>query len=232
MKKFCVVTGSRAEYGLLKNLILRIKKDKDIKLQIIVTGSHLSKFYGDTYKEILNDGFSIDRKINLSVKEDNSKIDIPKLTGKAISSFADAYQDLKPDIIILLGDRYEIFAATFSAMNMNIPIAHIHGGEKTLGSIDESMRHSITKMSNLHFVSTESYKRRVIQLGEIPNNIYHVGALAYESILTEKLFSKKDFEEKIGFKLDKHNFLVSFHPETSSKNYTKHIFFKYPCKIH
>ena len=219
MKKICVVTGSRAEYGLLKKLISRLSNEKLLKLQIIVTGTHLSKFYGNTYKDIIEDGFKIDKKIYLPIKKNNNKYDTTKFTGKAILKFVDAYKKLNPDIVIVLGDRYEIFAATFSAMNINIPVAHIHGGEKTLGSNDENMRHSITKMSKWHFVSTIEYQKRVIQLGELPKNVYYMGALAYEAIKNEALFSKKFFEEKIKLKLKKNNFLITFHPETSNKSF-------------
>ena len=220
MRRICVVTGSRAEYGLLKNLLTRLKKDKSIDLKLIVTGSHLSKFYGNTYKEILKDGFRIDKKILIALKKNNNKKDITKYTGKAISNFADAYDDLKPDILVVLGDRYEIFASVFSAINANIPIAHIHGGEKTLGSIDEIIRHSITKMSTWHFVSTLSYKKRVIQLGEIPSNVFHVGGLAYESISRMNFLEKKIFEKKINLKLSKNNFLITFHPDTSERSFS------------
>ncbi len=219
MKKICVVTGSRAEYGLLKKLISRLANEKLLKLQIIVTGTHLSKFYGNTHKEIIDDGFKIDKKIYLPIKKNNNKYDTTKLTANAILGFVDAYKKLDPDIVVVLGDRYEIFAATFSAMNINIPIAHIHGGEKTLGSNDENMRHSITKMSKWHFVSTKEYKKRVIQLGEFPKNVFYVGALAYEAIKSERLFSKKNFERQINLKLKKNNFLITFHPETSNQSF-------------
>ena len=220
MRRICVVTGSRAEYGLLKNLLSQLKKDRSINLQLIVTGSHLSKFYGNTYKEIQKDGFNIDKKIFMPLKKNNTKIDISRCTGKAISSFSNVYNNLKPDIVVILGDRFEIFAAVFSAMNANIQIAHIHGGEKTLGSVDEIMRHSITKMSTWHFVSTLSYKKRVIQLGENPKNVFHVGGLAYESIKNFITLEKKAFEKKIKLKLNKNNFLVTFHPETSDKSFS------------
>ena len=220
MRRICVVTGSRAEYGLLKNLLSQLKKDRSINLQLIVTGSHLSKFYGNTYKEIQKDGFNIDKKIFMPLKKNNTKIDISRCTGKAISSFSNVYNNLKPDIVVILGDRFEIFAAVFSAMNANIQIAHIHGGEKTLGSVDEIMRHSITKMSTWHFVSTISYKKRVIQLGENPKNVFHVGGLAYESIKNFITLEKKAFEKKIKLKLNKNNFLVTFHPETSDKSFS------------
>ena len=219
IKKICIITGNRAEYGLLKNLISRIKIEKTTRLQIIVTGSHLSKFYGNTYKEILKDGNKIDQKIDLQIKKNNTKLDTAKSTSLAIQGITNSYSKLKPDIVVLLGDRYEIFAATFAAMNMNIPVAHIHGGEKTFGSIDDHMRHAITKMAKWHFVSTLSYKKRVMQLGEMPENIFYVGALAYESILSEKLLSKKLFEQHIKMKLKKNNFLLTFHPETTDKNF-------------
>jgi len=224
MRRICVVTGSRAEYGLLKNLLSQLKKDRSINLQLIVTGSHLSKFYGNTYKEIQKDGFNIDKKIFMPLKKNNTKIDISRCTGKAISSFSNVYNNLKPDIVVILGDRFEIFAAVFSAMNANIQIAHIHGGEKTLGSVDEIMRHSITKMSTWHFVSTLSYKKRVIQLGENPKNVFHVGGLAYESIKNFITLEKKAFEKKIKLKLNKNNFLVTFHPETSDKSFSLESF--------
>ena len=224
MKKICVVTGSRAEYGLLKKLISRLDKEKSLLMQIIVTGAHLSEFYGNTYKNIIDDGFKIDKKIYIPIKKNNSKYDTTKFTGNAIIGFVDAYKKLDPDIIVVLGDRYEIFAATFSAMNMNIPVAHIHGGEKTLGSNDENMRHSITKMSKWHFVSTKEYKKRVIQLGEIPKNVHLVGALAYEAIKSEILYSKKLFEKETNLKLRKNNFLITFHPETSSNNFEMNTF--------
>ena len=220
MRRICVVTGSRAEYGLLKNLLTKLKKDRSIDLKLIVTGSHLSKFYGNTYKEIQKDGFRIDKKVFMSLKKNNSKIDISKCIGRAISSFSNVYNHLKPDLVVVLGDRFEIFAAVFSAMNLNIQIAHIHGGEKTLGSVDEIMRHSITKMSTWHFVSTLSYKKRVIQLGENPKNVFHVGGLAYEAIKNFKTLEKKVFEDKIKLKLNKNNFLVTFHPETSDKYFS------------
>ena len=217
MKKICIVTGSRAEYGLLKNLIIGIKNDKLLKLQLIVTGSHLSRFHGQTFKEIVRDGIKINTKVYLPIKKNNNKFDIAKLTAIAITKFTDAFKALNPDIVILLGDRYEIFAAAYSAMNGNTPIGHIHGGEKTLGSLDESMRHAITKMSKLHFVSNLSHRKRVIQLGELPRNVYNVGALSYESIQNVNLLSKTSFEKKINLKLQKNNFLVVYHPETSGR---------------
>ena len=223
MKKICIVTGSRAEYGLLKSLILGLKKEKSFKLYTIVTGSHLSKFFGNTYKVILHDGIKIDKKVYLPLKKQNNKIDIANITGLAISKFSKVYDKIKPDIILLLGDRYEIFGACFAALNNNILIGHIHGGEQTLGSIDESMRHSITKMSNFHFVSNSVYRRRVIQLGEIPKNVLNVGGLAYENLKKIKLYTKKEFEKKINLKLNKNNFLITLHPETLKSNNSHQI---------
>ena len=166
MKKVCVVTGTRAEYGLLRPLIKRIKEDDELKLQLIVTGMHLSPEFGLTYREIEENGFIIDEKIEILLSSDTA-VGISKAMGLAMISFSEAYERLKPDIVVLLGDRYETFAAASTAMVARIPIAHIHGA-KQLGAIDEGFRHSVTKMSYLHFTSTEEYRKRVIQLGKVP----------------------------------------------------------------
>ena len=186
MKKICIVSGSRAEYGLLKALISKINKSKSTSLQLIVTGSHLSKEYGSTYKEILKDGFKINNKIFIEIKKKNSKFDVPILTGKLIIHFIKIFKKRKPDFLILIGDRYEMFAAAYAAISANIKIIHIHGGEKTIGSIDDTVRHCITKMSTWHFVSTKIYRSRVIQLGEDPKKVFLSGALAYENIRNQK----------------------------------------------
>ena len=151
---------------------------------------------GNTYKVILKDGIKIDKKVHLPLKEKNNKIDIANITGLAISKFAKVYDKIKPDIILLLGDRYEVFAACFAALNNNILIGHIHGGEQTLGSIDESMRHSISKMSNFHFVSNSLYRKRIIQLGEIPKNVLNVGGLAYENLKNKNSLPKRNLKKK------------------------------------
>ncbi|WP_123377659.1 UDP-N-acetylglucosamine 2-epimerase [Aliarcobacter butzleri] len=211
-RKICVVTGTRAEYGLLYWLLKEIEADKELQLQVIVTGMHLSPEFGLTYKEIEKE-FKINKKIEMLLSSDTS-VGISKSMGLAQISFAESYDELKPDIIIVLGDRYEIFSATSAAMIARIPIAHIHGGEKTEGAFDESIRHSITKMSHLHFTATEEYKNRVIQLGEYPSRVFNIGGMGIENIKRLKLLSKDEFEKSIDFKLNIKNILVTFHPVT------------------
>ena len=221
-RKICVVTGSRAEYGLLYWLIKEVEVDPDLELQLIVTGMHLSSEFGFTYKEIKKD-FKIDKKINMHLSSDTS-IGISRSMGIAQTSFAEAYSKLKPDIIVILGDRYEIFSAASAAMIARIPIAHIHGGEATEGSIDEAMRHSITKMSHLHFTATGEYKNRVIQLGENPTRVFNVGGMGIENIKRLNLLNKNEFEKSINFKLNKKNILITFHPVTLENNISKEQF--------
>lgn len=223
MKKICVVTGTRAEYGLLRPLIKRINEDNQLELQIIATGMHLSPEFGSTYKEIENDGFNIDEKIEILLSSD-TPVGISKSIGLGIIGFADVFERLKPDMIIILGDRYEVFAAASAAMVSRIPIAHLHGGETTEGAIDEAIRHSITKMSYLHFTSTEKYRQRVIQLGEDPERVFNVGAIGIESIKELKLLNKSELEKSISFKLDKKTALVTFHPVTLENNTSKKQF--------
>lgn len=222
MKKICIVTGTRAEYGLLYWLMKEIESDKDLELQLIVTGMHLSSEFGLTYKEIEKE-FKIDKKIEMLLSSDTS-IGISKSMGLAQISFAEAYEELKPDIVIVLGDRYEIFSATSAAMIAKIPIAHLHGGETTEGAFDESIRHSITKMSHLHFTATEEYKNRVIQLGEHPSRVFNVGGMGIENIKRLKLLTRDEFEKSIEFKLNKKNILVTFHPVTLENSTAKEQF--------
>lgn len=217
MKKICVVTGSRAEYGLLKPLIKRIHDDTEIELQLIVTGMHLSPEFGLTYKEIEEDGFSITDKNEMLLSSDTPN-GITKSVGLGTIGFADIFTRNTPDIIVLLGDRYETFAAAAAAMIHRIPIAHIHGGELTEGAIDDAIRHSITKMSTLHFTTTDEYRKRVIQLGEQPENVYNVGALGVENIRNQRLLSKEELEESINYKLDKPYVVITYHPVTLEKN--------------
>jgi GDP/UDP-N,N'-diacetylbacillosamine 2-epimerase (hydrolysing) len=221
MKSVCVVTGTRAEYGLLRMLLKEILSSKKINLQLLVTGAHLSQKYGFTYKEIEADGFPIDWKVYM-FDEENDAVAITKAMGKALSGFADAYAALKPDIVVLVGDRYETLMAAVAAMMASIPIAHIHGGEVTEGAIDEAIRHSVTKMAHLHFVSTENYKTRVIQLGEDVRRIYLVGGLGVDNIKKILLLPKDILEEKINFKFGRHNLLVTFHPATLEKERIEH----------
>ncbi len=222
MKKICVVTGTRAEYGLLYWLMKEVEADKDLELQIIVTGMHLSPEFGLTYKEIEKD-FSVNKKIEMLLSSDTS-VGISKSMGLAQIGFAEAYEELNPDIVIVLGDRYEIFSAASAAMIARIPIAHLHGGETTEGAFDEAIRHSITKMSHLHFTATQEYKNRVIQLGEEPNRVFNVGGMGIENIKRLKLLSKKEFEESIVFQLNKKNILVTFHPVTLENSTAKEQF--------
>jgi GDP/UDP-N,N'-diacetylbacillosamine 2-epimerase (hydrolysing) len=212
-RKICVVTGSRADYGLLRWLMQEIKDDQDFELQTIVTGSHLSKEFGQTESEITGDGFKIDHRIEI-LGEDYNSLSASKATGRCLEGIAIALDELVPDLIILLGDRYEIFAAAAAALLMNIPVAHIHGGEVTIGAFDDALRHSITKMSHLHFVAAEDYRKRVIQLGESPEYVFNVGGLGVDSINNVKLRSRKELENELGVKFSSKNLLVTFHPET------------------
>lgn len=215
-RKICVVTGTRAEYGLLYWLMKEIEADSDLELQIIATGMHLSPEFGLTYKEIEKD-FAIDKKIEMLLSSD-TPVGISKSMGLAQISFAEAYEELKPDVVIVLGDRYEIFSAVSAAMIARIPITHLHGGETTEGAFDEAIRHSITKMSHLHFTATEEYRKRVIQLGENPEYVFNVGGMGIENIKRLSLLSKEEFENSINFTLAKKNLLLTFHPVTLEKS--------------
>lgn len=221
-RKICVVTGTRAEYGLLYWLMKEVKDDSELELQIIVTGTHLSPEFGLTYKAIEKD-FKINKKIEMLLSSDTS-VGISKSMGLAQISFADSYEELQPDIVVVLGDRYEIFSAVSSAMIARIPIAHLSGGETTEGAFDESIRHSITKMSHIHFTATDEYKNRVIQLGEQPARVFNVGGMGIENIKRLKLLSKEEFENSIDFKLNKRNILVTFHPVTLENSTAKKQF--------
>jgi GDP/UDP-N,N'-diacetylbacillosamine 2-epimerase (hydrolysing) len=216
-RKICVVTGTRAEYGLLRWVMDGINKSTKLDLQIVATGMHLSPEFGLTYQEIKNDRFKIDRKIEMLVSSDSAN-GIVKSMGLGMIGFTEALTELKPDLIVVLGDRYEIFTAVAAAMIFRIPVAHLHGGEATEGLIDESIRHSITKMSHLHFVAAEDYRKRVIQLGEQPDNVFLVGGLGIDNIVKLNLLERKDFEKSIDFKLGIKNLLITFHPVTLEEN--------------
>ncbi len=220
MKKVCVITGTRAEYGLLYWTLKALEKEPKIDLQICVTGMHLSPEFGLTYQQIEADGFTIDYKVETLLSSDTGTA-ISKSIGLGTIGFADAFQQLQPDIILLLGDRYEILAAATAAMTLRIPIAHCHGGEATEGLIDESIRHSITKMSHLHFTATDSFKKRVIQMGEQPDNVFNLGALGIENINRIKFLSKNEIEQNLNFSFLLKNYLVTFHPETLEKESTE-----------
>lgn len=222
-RKICIFTATRAEYGLLKPLMDEIKKDKTLKLQILVSGMHLSSEFGLTYKEIERDGFVIDEKKKILLHSDTA-VAINKSIGLGFIKFSESYARLRPDIIVIRGDRFEAFAAAATAMVSGIPIAHIGGGETTLGVIDEAFRHSITKMSQLHFTVTEEYRKRVIQLGENPKRVFNVGAIGLDNIKKLKLLTKEALEKELHFKFNKRNLLVTFHPVTLEKNTSEEQF--------
>jgi UDP-N-acetylglucosamine 2-epimerase (non-hydrolysing)/GDP/UDP-N,N'-diacetylbacillosamine 2-epimerase (hydrolysing) len=217
MKKICVITGSRAEYGLMSRLMQIIKDDDDLELQIIATNMHLSPEFGLTYKEIEEDDFIIDKKVYMLLSSDT-----PTATAKSVGlgtiGFADAYEDLRPDMILILGDRYEILAAATTALFYKIPIIHLYGGEITEGAYDDSIRHAITKMAHLHFTSTEEYRQRVIQMGENPETVYYVGALGCDNIRQIPLMNKEELEKSLNLSLDRNTILVTFHPVTMENN--------------
>lgn len=212
MRKICVITGTRAEYGLLCYLMRFIETDPELELQIIVTGMHLSPEFGLTYKEIEKE-FTITKKIEMLLSSDTS-VGISKSMGLAQISFAECFEELKPDLVVVLGDRYEIFSAASAAMIARIPIAHLHGGETTEGAFDESIRHSITKMAHLHFTAAEAYRDRVIQLGEHPDRVFNVGGMGIDAIKRITLLEKSELEKSINFTFGTKNLLVTFHPVT------------------
>ncbi len=222
-KNICIITGTRAEYGLLCPLIKKISEDDKLNLQLVVTGMHLSPEFGLTYKQIEEDGYKIDEKVEILLSSDTS-IGISKSMGLAMISFSEVFDRLKPDMVVVLGDRYEIFSAVSVASISRIPVCHLHGGETTEGAFDENLRHSITKMSYLHFTSTEEYRKRVIQLGESPDRVFNVGAIGIENIKKMNLLSKEKLERSINFKLDKKYAVVTFHPVTLENNTAKSQF--------
>ena len=210
-----------AEYGLLRGLMQGIKESLALQLQIVVTGMHLSPEHGLSYKNILRDDFKIDRSVEILTRSD-SAVGITKSMGLGLIGFADVFEELKPDLIVLLGDRFEIFSAASAAMVSQIPIAHLHGGESTEGLIDEAIRHSITKMAQLHFVAAEEYRARVIQLGENPERVFRVGGFGVDVINSVKRLTRDELEHFLGCKLFETNLLVTFHPvtlDTASSEY-------------
>ncbi|MDB4794726.1 UDP-N-acetylglucosamine 2-epimerase [bacterium] len=213
VKKICVITGTRAEYGLLRWVMDGIQKSAKLDLQIIVTGMHLSPEFGLTFLEIEKDAFHIDKKVEMLVSSD-TPVGLVKSMGLGMIGFADALEDLRPDLMLVLGDRFEIFPAVAAAMIARIPVVHLHGGEATEGLIDEPIRHSVTKMSQLHFVATKEYRKRVIQLGEQPERVFLVGGLGIDSIVKLKLLGREELEKALDYKLGIKNLLVTFHPVT------------------
>jgi len=216
-RKVCVVTGSRAEYGLLKPLLAEIKNDGEMELQLIVTGMHLSSEFGLTFRDAEKDGFLIKEKIDILLDSD-TPVGIARSMGLALKSFAEGYERLQPDCVVVLGDRFELFGVVAAALVSRIPVVHIHGGELTEGVFDDAIRHSITKMSHLHFTSTEEYRKRVIQLGEDPKRVFNVGALGIDNVKRLTLVPKEELEKEWVFTFAKHNILVTFHPVTLEDN--------------
>jgi UDP-N-acetylglucosamine 2-epimerase (non-hydrolysing)/GDP/UDP-N,N'-diacetylbacillosamine 2-epimerase (hydrolysing) len=214
-KKICVVTGSRAEYGLLYWLLHEVRADRELELQLAVTGTHLSPEFGMTGTIIEQDGFHIDARIEMLLSSD-STVGIAKSVGLGVIGFADAFDRLRPDVVVVLGDRYEILAAAQAAMFMKIPIAHIHGGETTEGAIDEAIRHALSKMAQIHFVAAEPYRRRVIQMGENPRLVFNVGAIGLDHLHRTQLLDRAALENALGFSLGSSTLLVTYHPVTLS----------------
>lgn len=214
-QKIAVVTTTRADYGLLKSLMQAIKESPHFSLQVIASGSHLSHFHGNTYQEIEEDQFKIDAKVDLKLMGDQPK-EIAASAAEGITGFVNAFHLLNPDLIIILGDRYEILSVAIAAMFSKIPIAHLHGGELTEGAIDDGIRHAVTKLSHFHFVANESYKTRVLQLGENPENTFNVGGLGVDAIRTTVLLTNEELEQELGLKFKSKNLLITFHPETLS----------------
>jgi GDP/UDP-N,N'-diacetylbacillosamine 2-epimerase (hydrolysing) len=215
-RKICVFTGTRADYGLLRWVMQDIALAPDLDLQIIVTGMHLSPEFGLTWREIEKDGYEINRKVEMLTSSD-TPVGITKSMGLGMIGFSDALAELDPDLVVLLGDRFEIFAAATAAMVARIPVAHIHGGEVTEGVIDEAIRHSISKMSHLHFVASEEYRQRVIQLGESPERVFMVGGVGIDNIMQLKLLDRASLEESLDWSLGMKSLIITFHPVTLEK---------------
>jgi UDP-hydrolysing UDP-N-acetyl-D-glucosamine 2-epimerase len=212
-KKVAIFTGTRAEYGLLYWLMKDIQSDKNLDLQILVSGMHLSPEFGETFNQIQEDGFVIDEKIEMLLSS-NTAVGIAKSIGLGVLGFTDAFSRLLPDVLVVLGDRFEALAAAQTAMILRIPVLHLHGGEITEGAYDDSIRHAITKFSYLHGTSTEEHKNRVIQLGESPNRVFNVGAIGLDHILRGRFMSLEELSSSLNFKINKNYFIVTYHPAT------------------
>lgn len=216
MRKICIFTSTRAEWGLLRGVAELIRDADSLQLQLLASGSHLTEQHGMTVREIEADGFVVNARVDI-LKFDDSPVGICKTMGLALSGYGEALEQLSPDILVLLGDRYESFCAAAVAQILRIPVAHIHGGETTEGAVDEAFRHSITKMAQLHFASCEEYRNRIIQLGEDPDRVFNVGALGLENIRKISLMDREELEASTGFLLDAPFFLITFHPVTLEK---------------
>ena len=215
MRKICVVSGTRADYGLLFWTMKEIQNSKDFELQTIATCMHLSEKFGSTWKNFENDGFGIDERVNLGELNDSRESLLSQISH-GVTKFGKAFERLKPDLVLILGDRYEMLAAAQASVFMGVPIAHIHGGEITEGAFDDIVRHSLTKMSTFHFCSTDTYRKRIIQMGEYPQNVLNVGAVGLEALRKMELLKRGELEKKIGFKLREINLLVTYHPVTAA----------------
>lgn len=213
MRKICVFTGTRADYGIMSRLVRLIENDPDLQLQIIATNMHLSPEFGMTYKEIENDGFKIDKKVEMMLSSDSATGTV-KSMGLALIGFADALEELNPDLAVILGDRYEMLAAAEACLINKVPIAHIAGGAISEGAYDDAIRHSITKMSHLHFTETDEYRKRVIQLGEHPERVWSTGALGVNNIRNEQIMPLPELESSLDFHLGEKFLLITFHPVT------------------
>jgi len=211
MKKVCVVTTTRAEYGLLRPLLCRLRENREIKTQLLVTGAHLERAYGETVQEILKDGYSPDLCVPIIM--DDSPLGILKTMGNAVQYVGEALRTLQPDLLVLLGDRYETLAIASAAVVLGLPIAHLYGGEVTSGAFDEMFRHAVTKLSYLHFTATDEYRNRVIQMGESPDRVFKVGSLGVENVLNTELLSREELERQIDFSMN-NTLLATYHPVT------------------
>ena len=216
MKKISFISSTRADYGLLKEPMLAVQSSADFELQLLLTGTHLSDKFGSTHKEVEHDGFKIDQKIDLGDLTD-SNLSMALQVSRAVEGTAKALEELKPDALVVLGDRYEILGATQAAFFLNIPIVHLHGGEVTQGAIDDSIRHSITKLAHYHVTSTNVYRNRVLQLGEDPDKVFCLGSTGLENLLKDDLMTKEALEESLNFKFKQQNLLITFHPVTAAK---------------
>jgi GDP/UDP-N,N'-diacetylbacillosamine 2-epimerase (hydrolysing) len=216
-RTICVITGTRADYGLLKPLIDEIRSDATLIFRLIVTGSHLSPEFGSTCTDIEHDGVPVAERIEMLLSSD-TPVSVCKSMGLAVIGFSETYSRMKPDIVVVLGDRYEILCAVEAALMHRIPLAHISGGETTEGTLDDSMRHAITKMSHLHFTSTEVYRKRVIQMGESPEMVFNVGALGIDNIRKMRLLTREELTKELGITFNRYNLLVTFHPVTLDEN--------------
>lgn len=219
-RKICVVTGSRAEYGLLRFVMQGIREERLLELQVVATGTHLSPEFGLTYREIVDDGYDIARRVEMLLSSD-TPTGLAKSMGLGLIGFADALAELKPDLLVLLGDRFEVFPAAAAALVARVPVAHISGGETTKGAFDESIRHSITKMSHLHFVAAPRYRDRVLQLGENPENVFLVGGLGADCVRMTQVLDRAELEERLDFEFAPRNLLVTFHPVTLDEESSK-----------